>query len=250
MLTLAPRPGPRPPCCGSCACISACSCTATRGGFRTSRRRRCRGSTRSRRATRRSAGWRWSRPRSRSRPVTSLSRTSGRASVHVMRMGLRSRQGGRRVVLVLGLLLLSGVITGILANTVGVTWPLDLIQVHAAGALAILLLAPWKYVVIRRGLRRTRRPRPVKALSLTLLGFVLVTVASGLIHSAGHLEFVGPLTLMQIHVGAAVGALAAVLGHFVLHAVRPRAADADRRAPRRPAGRRGGAPAAALARGP
>jgi DMSO/TMAO reductase YedYZ molybdopterin-dependent catalytic subunit len=147
-----------------------------------------------------------------------------------MRLGFRSRQAGRRVDLVLGLLLLAGVLTGVLANTVGVNWPLDLMQLHAAAALAILLLAPWKYVVIRRGLTRPRRPRPVKALSVTLLILVLVTVASGLIHSTGHLEFVGPLTLMQIHVGAAVGALAAVLGHFVLHAVRPRAADADRRA--------------------
>jgi DMSO/TMAO reductase YedYZ molybdopterin-dependent catalytic subunit len=35
---------------------------------------------------------------------------------------------------------------------------------------------------------------------------------------------------MQIHVGAAVGALTALLAHFFLHAVRPRRADADRRA--------------------
>ena len=55
-------------------------------------------------------------------------------------------------------------------------------------------------------------------------------MASGLIHSTGRLERIGPLALMQIHVGAAVGALAAVLAHFLLHAVRPRRADVDRRA--------------------
>jgi DMSO/TMAO reductase YedYZ molybdopterin-dependent catalytic subunit len=147
-----------------------------------------------------------------------------------MRVRLRGRQGGRRIDLVLGLLLLAGVLTGLGANTIGVNWPLDLIQLHAAGALAILLVAPWKYVVIRRGLGRPRRRRSVKALSLTLAALVLITITTGLIHSTGNLERVGPLTLMQIHVGAAVGALAAVIAHLLLHAVRPRRADADRRA--------------------
>jgi DMSO/TMAO reductase YedYZ molybdopterin-dependent catalytic subunit len=147
-----------------------------------------------------------------------------------MRVRLRNRQAGRRVDLLLGLLLSAGVLTGLAANTIGVNWPLDLIQLHAGAALAILLLAPWKYVVVRRGLRRTRRPRPVKALSITLAVLVVVTIAAGLVHSTGREEFAGPLTLMQIHVGAALGALAAVIAHFLGHAVRPRRADADRRA--------------------
>jgi DMSO/TMAO reductase YedYZ molybdopterin-dependent catalytic subunit len=147
-----------------------------------------------------------------------------------MRVRLRSRQGGRRVDLVLGLLVLAGVLTGIAANTIGVNWPLDLIQLHAAAALAVLLIAPWKYLVIRRGLGRARRRRSVKGLSIALVLLVLTTIGSGLIHSTGHLEFVGPLTLMQIHVGAAVAALVVVAAHFTLHAVRPRRADADRRA--------------------
>jgi DMSO/TMAO reductase YedYZ molybdopterin-dependent catalytic subunit len=147
-----------------------------------------------------------------------------------MRVSLRGRQGGRRIDLVLGLLLGAAALTGTAANTIGVDWPLDLIQLHAAAALAILLLAPWKYVVIRRGLGRRRRGRGKKALSLTLAGFVLITIGSGLLHSTGGVEFVGPLTLMQIHVGAAVGALLAVAAHFLGHAVRPRRADADRRA--------------------
>ena len=147
-----------------------------------------------------------------------------------MRVRLRSRQAGRRVDLALGLLLVAGVLTGVAANTVGVDWPLDLIQLHAAAALAILLLAPWKYVVIRRGLRRPRRRRATKALSLSLAAFVLITIGSGLLHSTGRVEFAGPLTLMQIHVGAAIGALLAVAAHFLGHAVHPRRADADRRA--------------------
>ncbi|TQS41919.1 molybdopterin-dependent oxidoreductase [Cryptosporangium phraense] len=145
-------------------------------------------------------------------------------------MRVRARQGGRRVDLVLGLLLVAGVITGLSANTIGVNWPLDLIQLHAAGALAILLLAPWKSVVIRRGLRNPRQKRPTKALSIALLVLVLVTIGSGLLHSTGRVEDVGPLTLMQIHVGSAIGAVAAVVAHFAGHWVRPRRSDADRRA--------------------
>jgi DMSO/TMAO reductase YedYZ molybdopterin-dependent catalytic subunit len=160
---------------------------------------------------------------------------------------MRLRQGGRRVDLVLGLLLLAGVLTGIAANTVGVGWPLDLIQIHAAAALAILLLTPWKFVVARRGLGKKRRPWPVKGLSLGLAFFVLVAVGSGLLHSTGRAEFVGPLTLMQIHVGSAVGAVVVLVAHFLFHAVRPRRGDADRRALLRLAVLGGGAAVATAA---
>ena len=160
---------------------------------------------------------------------------------------MRMRQGGRRVDIVLGLLLVVGVVTGIAANTVGVNWPLDLIQLHAAAALAILLLTPWKVIIARRGLRRTRRSWPVKALSIALAVFVLIAVGSGFLHSTGRAEFVGPLTLMQIHVGSAVVAVAIVLAHFLLHAVRPRRSDADRRALLRLAVLGGGAAVATAA---
>src|SRR4051794_39205941 len=130
-----------------------------------------------------------------------------------MRVRVRSRHGGRRGDLVPGLLLMAGVSTGVAANTLGVNWPLDLIQTHAGAALAIVLIAPWKYLVIRRGLRHRRRSQGTKTLSIALAVLVLTAIASGLLHSTGHGEFVGPLTLMQIHVGSAVGALLAVVAH-------------------------------------
>jgi hypothetical protein len=132
--------------------------------------------------------------------------------------------------LVLGLLLALGALTGLAGWSIGADWPLDLIQVHAAAAIAILLVSPWKAVVVRRGLARVSRRTRVKALSITLAVCVLVTIGSGLLHSTGTVEYVGPLTLMQIHVGAAVGALIALVAHFFLHRVRPRRTDADRRA--------------------
>jgi DMSO/TMAO reductase YedYZ molybdopterin-dependent catalytic subunit len=132
--------------------------------------------------------------------------------------------------LVLGLLLLAALGTGVGANAVGVHWPLNLIQLHAAAALAILLVAPWKYAVIRRGLRRPGRRRSVKGLSLALAGLVVVALGSGLLHSTGHAETLGAVTLMQVHVGAAIGAAAVAVAHVAAHRLRPRRADADRRA--------------------
>ncbi|MFG1604473.1 molybdopterin-dependent oxidoreductase [Actinoplanes sp. NPDC049265] len=159
----------------------------------------------------------------------------------------KARQAGRRVDLVLGLLIVLGVVTGVGGWLVDADWPVDPVQVHAAAALAIVLVAPWKVTVIRRGLGRAARAFSTKALSLTLAGLVIVTVATGLIHSTGRLEYVGPLTLMQIHVGAAVGSLVAVLLHFTGHAVRPRRTDTDRRALLRLAVLGAGAAAATVA---
>ena len=156
-----------------------------------------------------------------------------------------ARQGGRRVNLALGALLAVAIGSGPAATTIGVDWPLDLIQVHAAAAVAVLLLAPWKSTIVRRGLRR-RRGQPVRWLSLTLLGSVLVTIGSGLLHATGRVEYVGPLTLMQVHVGAAVLAVAAAAGHVRAHPVRLRTTDPDRRALLR-AGAVGGGAALAVA---
>lgn len=63
-----------------------------------------------------------------------------------------------------------------------------------------------------------------------LLGVVLITLTSGLIHSHGDISRIGPLTVMQIHVGGAVLALALAVDHFRRHPVKPRHFDLDRRA--------------------
>jgi DMSO/TMAO reductase YedYZ molybdopterin-dependent catalytic subunit len=105
------------------------------------------------------------------------------------------------------------------------------------------VLLPWKSLIVRRGLRRARAARR-RYFSLTLLGLVCLALGSGLAHATGLVEQVGPLAIMQVHIGAAVLALLALAGHYRLHPVRPRRTDLDRRAVLRAAALAGAAAAA------
>ncbi len=134
---------------------------------------------------------------------------------------------GRRTNLALAVLLVTAVISGLASQAIGLDWPLDTAVIHGAVALGIFLLAPWKSTVVRRGLKKKR---PGRAFSLVLLTVVLITLASGLIHSHGEISRIGPLTVMQIHVGGAVLALGLTIDHFRRHPVKPRHFDLDRRA--------------------
>jgi DMSO/TMAO reductase YedYZ molybdopterin-dependent catalytic subunit len=151
----------------------------------------------------------------------------------------------RRTNLALAFLLPAAAFTGVFSNAIGVRWPLNPAAVHGALALAIVLLAPWKSAIVRRGLRRAgRRRRLGRYWSLALLALVGVALVSGLAHATGLVEYVGPLTIMQVHVGAAVGALLVLVVHYRLHPVRPRRMDLDRRALLRATVLAGGAAAA------
>jgi hypothetical protein len=133
---------------------------------------------------------------------------------------------GRRTNLALGILLGGAVLTGLASNTIGVDWPFDLAMFHGVMALAILGLAPWKSLVIRRGLRRQRRGSWT---SLVLMGLTLTALSTGILHTTGLATHIGPLTVMQVHVGAALVALAMAVQHYLRHPVQPRATDVDRR---------------------
>ena len=63
---------------------------------------------------------------------------------------------GRRTNLALAVLLVTAVVSGLASQAIGVDWPLDTAVIHGAVALAILLLAPWKTSIVRRGLRKKR----------------------------------------------------------------------------------------------
>jgi DMSO/TMAO reductase YedYZ molybdopterin-dependent catalytic subunit len=98
--------------------------------------------------------------------------------------------------------------------------------VHGVAGLGVLVLSPWKSVIVRRGLRRARRGRPA---SLALAALAVAVVLSGIAHAAG---LTGPLlgvTTMQVHVGAALLALPLAGWHVAARPSRPRAADLSRR---------------------
>jgi DMSO/TMAO reductase YedYZ molybdopterin-dependent catalytic subunit len=128
----------------------------------------------------------------------------------------------------LALLALLGVafITGWLAfayETAPARWSL---VVHATGGFAILALLPWKSMIARRGLGR---PRPVRWASILFGVLVLVSLVAGLLHSTGLLVYVGPLTAMDFHVGAAIAAVPLAIWHVVARRVRVRPTDVSRR---------------------
>ena len=145
----------------------------------------------------------------------------------------KRRSSGRRTNLALAVLLPLVAFTGALSFAVGVDLQVDPAAVHGVLALAVALLTPWKSVIVRRGLRRRRPSRYISAALGTL---VAVALSSGVVQAAGWTDRVGPLTLMQIHVGAGVGALLTVWLHYRSHPVRFRRVDFDRRSFLRSAG--------------
>jgi len=134
---------------------------------------------------------------------------------------------GARTNLALALLLACAFLTGWLAfafATAPARWSL---VVHATSGVAILVLLPWKSMVARRGLGR---PRPGRWASVTLGALVLLSLAAGLGHSTGLVLSWGPLTDMDVHVGAAIAAVPLVAWHLVARRIRLRQADLSRRA--------------------
>ncbi len=118
-------------------------------------------------------------------------------------------------------------LTGWLAFAFG-TAPARLsLVVHATGGVAILVLLPWKSMIARRGIRRTR---PGRWASTALGTLVLISLAAGLGHSTGLVLSWGPFTSMEIHVGAALVAVPLAIWHIAARRIRVRATDVSRRA--------------------
>ena len=97
---------------------------------------------------------------------------------------LPSRAGRRTNLGLLGLLLVAA-LTGVLAFGVGAPGPSRwVVAAHGAAGLGLLLLVPWKSVVVRRARRQPlqhRAPTPAVALGVS----VLLTVATGVLHAIG-----------------------------------------------------------------
>src|SRR6476620_2329876 len=97
--------------------------------------------------------------------------------------------------------------------------------VHGILGLSILVLAPWKTVIVRHGLRRRRRHTVAVALAVV----VTVSLATGVVHATlGPLE-VGGVRVLAVHVASAVAAALLVLLHVARRGQRPRQTDMSRR---------------------
>jgi Oxidoreductase molybdopterin binding domain len=133
---------------------------------------------------------------------------------------------GRRTNQALLILLGGSLLTGALAFGVGSGWAVWVAAAHGAVGLGILLLAPWKSVIVRRSLRRDR---PGSGASLALALLVAVALATGVSHSTGLLRSVAGVTAIQIHVTAAVLSIPLAVWHVVARRVRWRRTDLSRR---------------------
>lgn len=132
----------------------------------------------------------------------------------------------RRTNLALLVLLAVAFMTGWLAFAYGTAASRWSLAVHALGGFAILALLPWKSIVARRGMHRSR---PGRWASITLAVLVLASLLGGLLHSTGLLRWWGAYTAMELHVGAAIAAVPFAIWHVAARHVRPRRFDLSRR---------------------
>jgi DMSO/TMAO reductase YedYZ molybdopterin-dependent catalytic subunit len=98
--------------------------------------------------------------------------------------------------------------------------------VHAASGYAIVALTPWKAVIAAHGIQRRR---PGWWASLVFTGLVIASVLAGILHSTGLLLAVGPITAIEVHIGAALVAIPFVAWHVVARRIPVRAVDLSRR---------------------
>lgn len=137
------------------------------------------------------------------------------------------RAGRRTNLALLGGLLLA-LATGGLAFGVGTGWARWVLGAHAAAGVALLLLSPWKSSIASRALAR-RPPRPARSAGIALAALIAVALVTGFGHSTGLLRSLGPVTAMQVHVGAALACVPLALWHLLARPQRPRRADLGRR---------------------
>jgi DMSO/TMAO reductase YedYZ molybdopterin-dependent catalytic subunit len=133
---------------------------------------------------------------------------------------------GRRTNLALLLLLGGALVTGLTAQALGSSALGWVAVVHGVIGLAILLVAPWKSLVVRKGLARRNPDRLVSLLFALLTTTVLVT---GILHSIGWPDGIGSLTVLWVHVATALLLVPFAIWHVLARKTLPRRQDLTRR---------------------
>jgi DMSO/TMAO reductase YedYZ molybdopterin-dependent catalytic subunit len=97
---------------------------------------------------------------------------------------------------------------------------------HGVVGVAVVLLVPWKSMIVRRGLRRARRSRWV---SLLLAALALTALITGLGSASGLLRSVGGFHGIWLHVAAALALVPLVVWHVLARPAHASRMDLSRR---------------------
>lgn len=137
-----------------------------------------------------------------------------------------SPRPSRRTNLALLALLAGAFVTGWVAfATEGSPESRVITVIHGVAGLGILVLAPWKSVIVRRGLRRRRRHALAVAFAVT----VAASLLTGIAHATfGRFDVAG-VSALDVHVGSAVAAVPLAILHVIRRPQRPRSTDLSRR---------------------
>lgn len=131
-----------------------------------------------------------------------------------VRVGRRRRpfaRAGQRTNVALRWLLIAAFLTGWVAFATARGVPAVLgAGVHGLFAISLLVLAPWKYVIVRR----VKRTRPM---SWLLLALAVICLGSGFVQLlAGYVVIFG-LSPIQVHVGSTVVGALLLIWHILRH---------------------------------
>jgi DMSO/TMAO reductase YedYZ molybdopterin-dependent catalytic subunit len=130
----------------------------------------------------------------------------------------------------LGLLVALGVafasgVGAVAAGTVSGRW---VAVAHGVVGVAVVLLVPWKSMIVRRGLGRPRARR-TRWVSLLLAVLAVAALVTGLGSASGLLRSVGGFRGIWLHVAAALALVPLVVWHVVARPARASRTDLSRR---------------------
>jgi len=123
----------------------------------------------------------------------------------------RLRRAGRRTNVALLVVLLAAAASGVFAFAAGTPVPAKIATLaHGIFGLALVLLVPWKTMIVRRA--------PVmRATSLILVALIGICLASGLVEVFLGYGVLWRLSPMQVHVGSAILAAPLLASHVLRH---------------------------------